>query len=59
MHLNFIQDEKPADLQLPVDADQAEDEPDALVVEQQYLQNWDPVSRNLNVHASVSESLPK
>ncbi|KAL9960225.1 hypothetical protein ACROYT_G033653 [Oculina patagonica] len=35
-------DEKPADLQLPVDADQAEDEPDALVVEQQYLQNWDP-----------------
>lgn len=31
-------------MQLPVDVDQTEDEPDALVVEQQYLQNWDPVS---------------
>ncbi|KAJ7355131.1 hypothetical protein OS493_027920 [Desmophyllum pertusum] len=33
--------EKPTDVQSPVDIEQS-DEPDALVVEQQYLQNWDP-----------------
>lgn len=34
-------------MQLTTDAKQDEDEPDALVVEQQYLQNWDPVSVKL------------
>lgn len=29
---------------MSANANQEEDEPDALVVEQQHLQNWDPVS---------------
>ena len=30
-------------------ADQGEDDPDALVVEQQHLQNWDPVSFKIHI----------
>lgn len=41
---SLVQGEKPADKQLSTYANQGEDEPDALVVEQQHLQNWDPVS---------------
>lgn len=49
---SLVQGEKPADKQLSAYADQGEDEPDALVVEQQHLQNWDPVSITLQLQLS-------
>lgn len=53
----YVQDEQPADKELSADTDQGEDGPDALVVEQHYLQNWDPVSIKIQSWLSCFSSI--